>query len=179
MQQPHNILVVDDEENVLNAIKRIFKPYTLITCFTTTDPFEALKIVDKEKIDLIITDQRMPGMTGIELLKKITAKYPEVIKIILSAYSDLNVILEAINEVGVYKFILKPWNNEDFLLTVIRALEWKELIGENRSLQEEIKKRDAILAYWEQRYPGITKVKTDENGEVYIELDEDLGELLK
>ncbi|MCD6319187.1 MAG: response regulator [Candidatus Desulfofervidaceae bacterium] len=179
MQQPHNILVVDDEENVLNAIKRIFKPYTLITCFTTTDPFEALKIVDKEKIDLIITDQRMPGMTGIELLKKITSKYPEVIKIILSAYSDLNVILEAINEVGVYKFILKPWNNEDFLLTVIRALEWKELIGENRSLQEEIKKRDAILAYWEQRYPGITKVKTDENGEVYIELDEDLGELLK
>lgn len=147
MQQPHNILVVDDEENVLNAIKRIFRPYKLITCFTTTDPFEALKIADRENIDLIITDQRMPGLTGIELLKKITAEHPEIIKIILSAYSDLNVILQAINEVGVYKFILNPWNNEDFVLTVIRALEWKEIIGENKSLQEEIKKRDAILAY--------------------------------
>jgi len=179
MQQPHNILVVDDEKNVLNAIKRIFRPYELINCITTTDPFEALKIVDEKNIDLIITDQRMPGLTGIELLKMIAIRHPEIIKIILSAYSDLNVILQAINEVGVYKFILKPWNNEDFLLTVIRALEWKELIGKNKSLQEEIKKRDAILAYWEQRYPGITKgINTDENGEVYIELDGDLEELV-
>ncbi len=179
MQEPHNILIVDDEENVLKAIKRMFRPYKLINCITTSDPLEALEIINKKHIDLIVTDQRMPGLTGIDLLKKITPKHPDIVKIILSAYSDLNVILEAVNEVGVYKFILKPWNNEDFLLTVIRALEWKELVGKTKSLQEEIKKRDTILAYWEQKYPGITKVKTDENGEVYVELEENLEELLK
>ncbi|HDD44361.1 MAG TPA: response regulator [Candidatus Desulfofervidus auxilii] len=171
MQRLHNILVVDDEVSILTAIKRLFKSFPLINCFTTTSPKEALKIMANKEIDLIVTDQRMPEMTGIELLREVTAKYPDVIKIILTAYSDIDVILKAINEIGIYKFILKPWDNQDLRLTIIRALEWKETLEENKSLQQELKKRQAILSYWEHKYPGISKVQIDEDGEVYVELE--------
>ncbi len=108
-------------------------------------------------------------MTGTELLKKIIEMNPDMITIILTGYSDVKVILEAINELDVYKFVLKPWKNEELFWTVIRALEMKEMIETNRRLNRELKKRNAYIRGLESEHPGITKVKRDSDGVLVID----------
>ena len=169
MLKSHRILAVDDEGKVLDSLKRIFLDEPRITLRTTTEPQEALRIALTRDIDLVVTDQRMPGMTGIELLQKITREKPDMTTIVLTGYSDVKVILKAVNDIGVYKFILKPWKNEDLYWTVVRALEMKELVENNRRLDREIKKRDAYLRDLESRHPGITRVKRDSSGFVMID----------
>ena len=169
MFESHNILAVDDEGKVLDSLKRVFLDEQRITLITTTDPQEALQIAVTRDIDLIIADQQMPGMTGIELLERVIQKKPDIITIVLTGYSDVKVILKAVNDIGVYKFILKPWKNDDLYWTVVRALEMKELVENNRHLNCELKKRDAYLRELESRNPGITKVKRDSSGAVIID----------
>ena len=169
MLREHRILVVDDEEKVLDSITRIFFNEPRISVVTATDPKKALQIASTGDIDLVVTDQQMPCMTGVELLGNIMQARPDVITIVLTGYSDVDVILKAINDIGVYKFILKPWRNEDLYWTVIRALETKEVVDDRNRLQRELKKRDSCLNNLENQHPGITKVKRDISGAVIID----------
>jgi len=169
MRKKHKILVVDDEQKVLNSLTRLFKRNNKLTLITTDSPMKALKIIEKTNVDLIITDQRMPQMTGVELLERILKKYPHIITIILTGYSDIDIVLKAINEIGVYKFILKPWENEDLYWTIVRALEMLEVIDENKKMHYELKKREAYMRKLENEYPGISRVKKGVNGSVIID----------
>ena len=169
MLNRHNILAVDDEKKILDALKRVFLDGPRINLIATTDPKEAIRIVSRKNIDPVISDQRIPGMTGTERLKKIIEMNPDMITIILPGYSDVKVILEAINELDVYKFVLKPWKNEELFWTVIRALEMKEMIETNRRLNRELKKRNAYIRGLESEHPGITKVKRDSDGVLVID----------
>ncbi|MFC1563171.1 response regulator, partial [candidate division KSB1 bacterium] len=103
-----------------------------------------LKILEREKIDLIISDQKMPWMSGIEFLEETVKNYPDVIRIILTGQAELNDAIRAVNSGCLYKFIQKPWNNEDLKITVRRALEQYCLIIKNRDLTMELKKRESI-----------------------------------
>jgi len=135
-----SLLFVDDEENVLRAIERIFleENYKI---FKALSAEEALEIMEKEKIHLVISDHRMPGMTGSQLLKEIKQRWPDTIRIMLTGYADIQSIMGAVNEGAVYKFITKPWNDEDLRLTVSLALQQYVLIQENRQLKELAKKQ--------------------------------------
>ena len=117
-QQLHKLLLVDDETNILNALNRALRRdgYQIITA---TCAEEALEILGREEIEVIVSDQRMPGMTGTELLSKVKEMYPEIVRIVLSGYTDLDAITNAINEGAIYKFLTKPWNDEE-LRTQIR-----------------------------------------------------------
>ena len=157
----YNILIVDDEMSVLNSLKRLFKKERY-SIFTSHSGEEGLKILEKENIDLIISDQKMPGMSGIEFLEKTVEPYPDVIRIILTGHAELNDAIRAVNSGCVYKFIQKPWNSEDLQITVRRALEQYDLLMKNRDLTMELKKRDKIFDELEKKYPGITK--RPENG---------------
>lgn len=134
----YKILFVDDEVNVLKAMLRIFRRenYTLLTACSGP---EALELLQKEPVHVVISDHRMPLMTGADLLRKIKALYPQTIRIMLTGHADVNAIMGAVNEGAVYKFITKPWDDEDLRLTVSLALEQYDLIQENKTLKRQQK----------------------------------------
>jgi len=126
-----------------------------------------LKLEDHD-VDLVISDQRMPGMSGLAFLRKVRIEFPDVLTILLTAHGDMETAMEAINEAGVYKFILKPWHDEDLRLTIKRALELRRLVMERNSLRHQVKRRDAVLKEIEKEFPGISNVEKDENGYILL-----------
>lgn len=117
----YNILIVDDEPANVRALQRLFRDeYEVVTAFSGAD---ALELLQHNDVQLMITDQRMPEMTGIELLKKTVSLRPRMIRILLTGYTDVDALVEAINCGQVYRYVTKPWNNEDLRVTVRRALE--------------------------------------------------------
>jgi type II secretory ATPase GspE/PulE/Tfp pilus assembly ATPase PilB-like protein/FixJ family two-component response regulator len=149
-QNHFTLLFVDDEENVLSALKRIFleENYNILT---STSAAKALEIMENQPVQLVISDHRMPGMTGAEMLKCIKDKWPETIRIMLTGYADVNSIMGAVKDGAVYKFITKPWNDEDLRLTVSLALQQYVLIRENRQLKEVAKHQQATIT----KYAGL------------------------
>ncbi len=122
----YKILVVDDEPINIRLLERIFnREYQVLCAFSGQ---EALELLKQHDVALIISDQRMPEMSGIEFLKLAAEMRPRVIRIIISGYSDVNVLTEAINSEIIYRFISKPWSNEDLQQTVAKALEHYEII---------------------------------------------------
>ncbi len=133
----HSILMVDDEQNVLKSLKRQFID-TDYSIFTAESGEQGLKICAKEKIALVISDYRMPRMNGVQFLAKVKEKYPDTIRIVLSGYADVSAIVEAINDGQVYKFLSKPWNDQELLTTIQRSLEHFDLQQENAVLLKEL-----------------------------------------
>jgi len=139
----YSILVVDDEPSNLNAIRRTLRhEYNVLTA---TNGEEGLKLVEENEIALIITDQRMPGMTGVEFLEKTLEKSPDTIRIILTGYADIEALIESINTGRVYRFITKPWNPIELKVTLKRAVEQYELASENRKLIQDLQSKNKEL----------------------------------
>lgn len=139
-----SLLFVDDEPGVLKAMKRLFldENYAI---FLAENSADALKIMERETIHLVVTDHRMPGMTGAQLLREIRKNWPETIRIMLTGYADVQSIMGAVNEGSVFKFITKPWNDEDLRLTVSLALQQYALIQENKQLRKITAKQHAQI----------------------------------
>jgi len=137
---PYCILLVDDEPAVLNALKRVFRQenYRILTA---VDGEEALQMLAREKCQLMISDYQMPHMNGGELLKQSKARYPDMLRIMLTGHADTAAVMSAIKEGAVYKFILKPWDNDDLRVTVALALEKYELLQKTRTLQKQNERR--------------------------------------
>ena len=106
-----SLLYVDDEATNLRVFKANFRKF--FNVHTTTNPIEAIDILKEEEIQIIVTDQRMPEMTGTQFLEKILPDYPDVIKIILTGFTDIEAIKDGINRCGIYKYITKPWNFDE------------------------------------------------------------------
>jgi len=118
---PDKIMIVDDEAANLRLLERLFRhDYEVITAESGE---EALRLLCQHDAALLITDQRMPGMTGVELLERTVPLRPRMVRIILTGYTDVETLVEAINGGHVYKYVTKPWNNDDLRQTVSRALE--------------------------------------------------------
>ncbi len=110
----HNLLIVDDEKEILRSLKLTFAEDHEV--FTASSGAEALEILQQQDIALIITDQRMPQMTGVELLKQVIQINPQIIRIILTGYTDTAALIEAINQGHIYQYITKPWERQEFRL---------------------------------------------------------------
>jgi FixJ family two-component response regulator len=166
-EQGFNLLFVDDEEGVLHALRRIFleENYQI---FTASSGDKALAILEKARVHLVISDQRMPGMTGAELLKEIKLKWPETIRIMLTGYADVQSIMGAVKEGAVYKFITKPWNDEDLRLTVSLALQQYVLMQENRKLKEFSRKQQIKI----NSYAGIVDENRGQLGVILLKAGE-------
>ncbi|MBD3218601.1 MAG: response regulator [candidate division Zixibacteria bacterium] len=138
------MLIVDDEENILKSLKRLFvgMEYKI---YTAPSGEEALEILEDKKVQLVISDYRMPGMNGVEFLSKIKKMYPDTIRIILSGYADVAAIVNAVNEGEIYKFISKPWNDQELTTTIMRSFEQHNLQKENLSLNKELQQRNEEL----------------------------------
>src|ERR1700712_4931292 len=137
------VLYVDDEINNLNSFKAAFRRDFEI--YTAISAKEGRKILDSHEIGVIITDQRMPVMTGIEFLESILSVYPDTIRILLTGFSDINAVMDAINRGQVYKYLVKPWQNDELRLYIQNALEIYHLRKENKELAHKLQLANAAL----------------------------------
>jgi len=178
------ILIVDDEESILKSLKRVLrlapctygnKHYTL-EISTFSSPHAALAAAHNEEFDLFMSDYRMPGMDGIEFLKAAKAIQPDAARLILSGYADLNALVRAVNEVGIERFIGKPWNDYDLTSAIGQALAHRELLLENRQLANLVRVEMGDLTpeqleaeRLERIEPGITTVNWGPDGSVILD----------
>ncbi|WDF54269.1 response regulator [Mucilaginibacter sp. KACC 22063] len=133
----YGVLYIDDEINNLNSFKAAFRRDFNI--FTAQSAKEGRKILDTNEIGVIITDQRMPTMTGIEFLESILPVYPDTIRILLTGFADINAVMDAINRGQVYKYLVKPWQNEELKMYIQNSLEIYHLRKENKELAQKLK----------------------------------------
>lgn len=138
------ILIVDDEPSVLSSLRRLFrgKQYEIIT---ESSPAQALKRLDNEHIDLIISDMRMPEINGTEVLRHAADRQPDSVRILLTGYADLEDAIEAVNEGGIFRYLTKPWDNKAIVEAVESGLYVKELETSNQKLAEELSRQNAAL----------------------------------
>ncbi len=130
------VLYVDDEIHNLNSFKAAFRRDFNI--YVAQSAREGRKILDQNEIAVIVTDQRMPVMTGIEFLESIIPVYPDTIRILLTGFSDVNAVMDAINRGQVYKYLVKPWADEELKMYIKNAIELYHLRKENRELANKL-----------------------------------------
>lgn len=150
------VLFVDDEQRILTSMKMLFRrDYQVFTCNSAA---EALELLKSQKIEVIVSDQRMPNMTGIELLREVRDMQPQAIRLLLTGYSDLNAIIGSINEGEIFRFVSKPWSNVDLKATLAKAVAAAEFEAE---VEETMAASDATVV--EESKPGILLLDQDED----------------
>ncbi|MGQ0612312.1 MAG: response regulator [Planctomycetaceae bacterium] len=138
------LLCVDDEASIRSALRRVFLEEEWDVLFAK-DGEEGLAVCRSAEVDLILSDFRMPGMDGVEFLRKVREMRPDCVRIILSGYADINLIVHALNEGEIYRFLVKPWNDGELLHNVRKALEHQRLGRENTRLNAELRALNAGL----------------------------------
>lgn len=174
----HKVLLVDDEPNVTEALKRALRRESY-EIFTATSARDALKVLERTEIDVVISDEQMPEMSGSQFLAIVCDKYPHTIRIILTGQASLEAAVRAINEGQVYRFLNKPCNEVDLKVTVRQALLQKDLALQSRRLLREYQKQGAAIEELERRNPGIGTVETDDSGAILVDVEGDTAELLE
>ncbi len=175
---PAQILFVDDENNVLQSLKRLCMDdnYSVMLANSGGEALEILK--NNPDIGLIVSDQRMPAMTGAEFLEKAKELLPDTVRILLTGYADINAVADAINKGGAYRYITKPWNDEELLQIIGDAVRRYSLIKENKRLQEIIRKQNEELKRWNSQLEFFVQEQTIEIQSKSKELEK-LNENLK
>lgn len=140
----HTVLLIDDEPNVLDGLTRSLhkEPYEIVTANSAE---EAAQKLEDRTVDLIVSDEEMPGMSGTEFLGRVAEQYPDTVRIVLTGHPTLPAALRAINEGKVYQFFTKPCNEIDLAITIRRALEQKDLLAKSHDLLEVTKRQSALI----------------------------------
>ncbi|MDO9101236.1 MAG: EAL domain-containing protein, partial [Candidatus Nitrotoga sp.] len=133
LRPSRTLLLVDDEANILSALKRLLRRdgYDILTAMSAE---QGLELLARQQVDVIISDQRMPGMSGVEFLRRVKTLHPETVRLVLSGYTDLQAVTDAINEGAIYKFLTKPWDDGILRANIEEAFRNKEMADENRRL---------------------------------------------
>ncbi len=155
------ILCVDDENKIISALKRQFRnsKYSVVT---TTDPQQAVELLDQHNISVVISDYRMPVMTGLELLAKIKEKNPSIVRLLLTGESNLDLVVRAINEGAIFKFISKPWDREELNLIVDEAYEHYEQSRNKERLAKALETSNVKLSFHNRELEKVVVEKSDE-----------------
>lgn len=140
-----NVLYIDDEPNNITSFRAAFR--RVFNVFTAESAEEGKKIVETENIHVILSDQRMPKTTGIEFFQSILESHPEPIRILITGYTDINAVIDAINVGQVYKYLSKPWNDEEVKNTVIKSFEVFDLRRKNRELTQKLLEANEKLEF--------------------------------
>jgi two-component system NtrC family sensor kinase len=137
MKRVAKLLCVDDEPNVLNTVRRLFldEEYELLAALSGEEGLEVM--AKEETVQVVISDYRMPGMNGVDFLKEVSHRWPETVRLVLSGYADIAAIVSTINEGKIYKFIPKPWNDDELKLAVAQAVDIYALQQEYREMVEK------------------------------------------
>ncbi|MCT4620550.1 MAG: response regulator [Marinisporobacter sp.] len=140
----NTVLFVDDDTHIISSLRRGLMDEEYKKEFAYSGE-QALNIMENTKVSVIVTDMRMPKMNGLTLLKIISEKYPDVVKVVLSGYTQLPQILATINQVNIFKFVTKPWNLEDELIPIIRqSIEYYNFASEKEKMKAEIERKNTL-----------------------------------
>jgi len=155
------LLLVDDEENITASLVRLLRRdgYTILRANSGQG---GLDVLAQHRVGVIISDQRMPGMTGTEFLSKVKELYPDTVRIVLSGYTELNSVTDAINRGAVYKFLTKPWEDELLRANIEEAFQYYEIKIENAKLNQEIREVNEQLQRTNQRLEERVEERTRE-----------------
>jgi len=144
-KRKRTLLLVDDEKNILSALKRVLRHENCVI-LTASSAQAGLALLAQQEVDVIVSDQRMPEMSGVEFFRIVKEKFPDAVRIVLSGYTELQSVIGAINEGAIYQFLMKPWEDAQLRWHIEEAFKHKELVDENRRLHLEIQTNSQNLA---------------------------------
>lgn len=161
VRNSRTLLLVDDEEHILASLRRLLRRdgYTIVTACGAA---EGLQRLAEGEVDVIVSDQRMPGMTGVEFLRRAKELYPDTIRMVLSGYTELQSIIDAINEGAIYKFLTKPWDDARLRGHVAEAFRQKAMADENRRLARQVESANADYQQLNDRLQRLVAQQRDE-----------------
>src|SRR5439155_4579511 len=144
MAQRHTLLVVDDEADVVQSVQDLLRlDYRVLG---TTKAQEALQILENEEVHIVMSDQRMPEMTGVEFLRRIRGDHPDAIRLLFTGYADIKAVIDAINQGNVFRYITKPWDPDDLQAIIRQAAEQYDLLVERKRLLAELQVKNRELS---------------------------------
>jgi DNA-binding NtrC family response regulator len=159
----HAILLVDDEPNVISALERALldEPYTI---HSAESGEMGLEFLSRSMVKVIVSDERMPGMGGAEFLSMVKELYPQVVRIMLTGQASIESTMKAVNKGEIYRFLVKPWDDTELILSLRSAVEKYDMEEENRRLLRTVKRQSREIKMLEERFPGISSVRKDNTG---------------
>lgn len=162
------ILLVDDTPNVLKSLERTLRNqnHDIFTAASSSEAFDIMRTVE---IDLVITDERMPGLSGVDLLEMIKRHDPDIIRIMITGMSDIDTFKDAVNRGEIYRFFSKPWDDFELSTAVQQALRQRSLQRENSKLKTTVSHQQDMLNQLEKEHPGITEKRMTADGSIIIE----------
>ncbi len=175
---PYSVMLVDDDPRLTRSLTRSLaeEDYTF---YSAESGPEALQILKEHPVDVVISDEQMPGMNGSELLSIVRDKHPDTVRIILTGQASLESAVTAINEGEIYRYLLKPCNVVEMAVTIRQALQHRQLLKKSLELMNAAKKQNRLLTELEKAHPGLSQVETNSDGLVVIdEIKESVEELI-
>lgn len=184
--EPVSVLLVDDEENILRSIQRLLMDEEDIEITTAMSGEEGLKLIpDLANLGLIVSDQRMPGMAGAQFLEKARDIKPDASRIILTGYADVTAAVDAINKGGAWRYLAKPWNDEELVRVIREGLERYRIVIENRRLSALVLQQNRELEEWNSNLKGrvleqttAIRVKNEELHRLLNKVKEDYNAII-
>ena len=158
---PATLLFVDDEANILSSLKRVFRPFGY-RIFTAESGADGLEVMAREKVDLVISDMRMPTMNGAQFLEQVRRNWPDAVRILLTGYADIGSTIDAINKGQIYRYVSKPWEDNDIVITVRQALERRALEHEKARLEELTRAQNEELKELNANLENKVRERTEE-----------------
>ena len=155
----HAVLFLDDEPNILKAIQRLLRNEPM-RVLTATDPNEALDILRETPTQVVVTDQRMPSMSGVDFLSAVRDQHADVVRIMLTGYTEMNIAVEAINKGEIYRLITKPWNDDELRSTLRQAFDHHDLKTEIKSLNTVAREQNFKLQDMNRNLEGKVRQRT-------------------
>ncbi len=150
LKRRHTILVVDDEPDVVKSVQDLLQSVQDLLrldykVLGTTRASDALVILNREIVDVVMTDQRMPEMSGVEFLSKAREQHPDAIRLLFTGYADIRAVIDAINQGNVYRYITKPWDPDELQTVIREACERHDLLAERQRLLDELRTKNEEL----------------------------------
>lgn len=163
----HTVLFVDDEPMVTEGLKRALRkePYRILSARSGE---EALAILEQEKVDVVVSDERMEGMGGSEFLSIVRKRRPNTIRMMLTGHASLDAVIRAINEGEIYRFFTKPCNETDLAVTIRQALRQNDLMIEAKRLLEATRSQAAVIDRLKKERPDLLRVEKDREGAIIV-----------
>jgi len=169
MRHEHTVLFVDDEVNILKALQRLLRSEEMnVLCASRAS--EALELIEKHPTQVVVTDQRMPEMSGVDLLAQVRERQPDVVRMMLTGYTEMKVAVDAINRGEIYRLITKPWNDDELRATLRQAFDHADLKSEIKRLNQVTREQNFKLQDMNRNLEGKVRDRTKQLAEKHQQL---------